>query len=710
MDKLPTSPLNHVMNARCRFELVLHGGAPEGNEWFVPVSTSGATSRVLLGRLVSPGGDVIDEVVIKLRRDDYRTAQGMGRRMAATNRTVDDAWEMERKLLLDAGGGAGGLHAGFRYLAQHGVFPPLLYCGASRQYFHPPCPECGRVLRTCRDDALLTACGLCAYGMTTMRYLYCAECAKQTHMFWTASEQVEEQPASGVRLRRGRELIEDIRPLLQATDSSLDLRDCLNAPLGGSADLTAIQPDQVQIVSYCDSELLPMRPCSLSLRDAAAVLGGADTDALQRSDLTSTLSSGQMYLRESALNRLRDGRQFFFADDASGLFPLECLLLKLRMFQDICLQVGVFHRDFCRPHGHLVPEHLMVAFKPEPSASPVRWQFATTVLDLGAVQPMLEFEGEGGKTSIYSPPRNLDAVYGVRTPLEEFYGKSEIAHVIVRTVEALSGSDAKRRARLEVDLISQSIRTRSIGRNDVLVVSLPLGAHRTRFPLYAVPRNPIENGLRCLAMATPDGTDYAALEALSNHVMHDCEITYYRSYHVPADIHSLGMVLCHLLLAHDRQDMTNVSGAIKRILGRIELALPRGTSPDPVWIEQLIKDQVRDDSRTFGRYSVLYSQDERAKNVNAISQDVWERLLVLGFRMITGYAGFSIHSEAGGFDPARPAAGVEHVLREVETVSDRLWAELFGSQPMHREILSAMDRIIDEWTEPLVKGPAESGA
>ena len=56
-------------------------------------------------------------------------------------------------------------------------FAPLFFCKEKGDYFHPPCPRCGRPLALCADDAVLAAAGLPLYSGSLERHLFCEACA-----------------------------------------------------------------------------------------------------------------------------------------------------------------------------------------------------------------------------------------------------------------------------------------------------------------------------------------------------------------------------------------------------------------------------------------------------------------------------------------------------------------------------------------------------
>jgi len=65
-------------------------------------------------------------------------------------------------------------------------FQPLFVCRRTQRFFEPPCPQCGRALELCTDDARLAAHGLKGYTTSLRRYLFCPVCALDAPVFYAA--------------------------------------------------------------------------------------------------------------------------------------------------------------------------------------------------------------------------------------------------------------------------------------------------------------------------------------------------------------------------------------------------------------------------------------------------------------------------------------------------------------------------------------------
>jgi len=704
--------LQHFPLGGCgfRFELAVH---PEGvslgaaDDPFVHLAEGGLTSCILLARVVAAQGEAIALAALKMRRSAYRIPTSPGHLLPVNNRLIDESWVAERQSLLSTPEELGALHRGFLPWIEHGIYPPLFHCIASRQYFYPPCPSCGRPLRTCHDDALLLAAGLRPYCESSVRYLYCSVCSETTRetpeamTFWTYSRTPEEAVTPRAKVRRGPELHTDFWPLLgRAAAASLDAetRENLALCFPSGADFSALAREKIVPVSFYDTEIFPLRIEHFTLDEYCDLLGGANWEDLWKGGALAGLLPG----REEVLKRAREtisiGRQFLFEDDDSGLFPLECLLLKLLLYRELCVRVACLHGQYKRPHLDLKPAHIMLTIGSRPENLPARWNFRLALLDLGATLP---FGAEGVPADaphVFRPPLEPDPLYSAPLVRDEPFGKNDLAHFIIRTAELVTDPKGQRRARLEMDVVGQALRTRKMSRRDLLVLTIPVQARELQqVRLWGMPCDLIENGIRFLGVSSAiDEATYALLEAMTNRVMYDREVSFYRAFHVPCDIYSLGMLLFRTLLVHDGQDIHTVAEVVKFILGRVELSLPRGKPAEPVQVREIIRDHLRSDARTFNRFSVLYNREKRAGNRNAIPEDLWEELLLLAFRMTTWIPGFSLCGDSGDFDPADPSTAVQKVLQEIEDAVGRVWAELLGSQAMNRDILSVMDAVLDE--------------
>ncbi len=688
-----------------RFELVTTGsdGSSAGDP-FVSLSESGLSARVLLASIAVADSSQIQYVAIKLRRSGYRIPHSSGQRSPISNRVIDAQWEYERQSLLSAKPGVGAMHPAFRGWIEHGQFAPILYCAASKQFFHPPSPLTGSPLVTCRDDSLLQSLGLRPYSEGTTRYLFCAAQAAEHKSdphairFWSFARTPEEPTPARVQVRRGAELFEDIWPLIAKISGGGDdpiSRNARETCFAPECRIDELRMEKVVPLSFYETELFPLAVQELNFDEACTLFGGASWSELTKGGGFAAITPGRGRLIEPIAPVLSAGRQFFYGDDDSGLFPLECLLLKLSLFRNVCEKVWSMHTSGKRPHLDLKPGHAMISFSGTPQV-PARWGAALSLLDLGATSPIGDGK-DGTDGTVFRPPLEPDVVYSAPYMREDVFGKSELAHIIIRTSEPLPDSSGKVRGRLEIDLMGQSLRARKMSLRDVMLISLPTPAQDGgTVNLTATLREQIDGGIRCLAL-TPlmDKSALSAIDAMTNRVIYDREVIFYRAFSVPCDIYSLGMMLFRALLVHDGQDILAISESVKYLVGKIDLAAPRGGSPDPRQVDLMVRDHLRGDARTFNRYSVLQTREKRASNRNSIPEDVWEELLVLAFKMTTSYPGFSVCADNGDFEPESPGKATQRVLNQINNTVDRLWSELFGSQKLNREVLEVLDAILE---------------
>lgn len=693
-----------------RLELVTQSEAAPlavADEPFVHLAEGGLTSRVLLARVVAGKAEAVAFVALKVRRNTYRLPSAPGQLSQVNNRLIDASWEAERQNLLQAPEELGSLHPGFLPWINTGLFPPIFHCTASKNYFHPPCPSCGRPLRTCRDDTLLQAAGLRPYSESSVRYLYCATCAEphretpEALVFWTHSRNPDETVPPRAKIRRSDELYEDIWPLIErAAADSLDAetRENLSRCFAPGSDFSTLVREKIAPVSFYDTEIFPLQVQHFTFDEYCDLLGGANWEDLWKGGAIAGFLPGREEGLKKAQEVISEGRQFLFEGDDSGLFPLECLLLKLLFYRELCAHALMLHKEHKRPHLDIKPSHVMVTMGQRLETAPARWNFRVALLDLGATMPFTAEGMPADAPRIFWPPLEPDSFYSTPFVRDEIFGKNELAHLIIRTSELLTDPDGKHRARLEVDVVGQALRARKMSRRDLLVLTIPLqGRELQQIRLWGNPSDLIDNGVRFLGVSSViDEATYTSLEAMTNRVMHDREVSYYRAFNVPCDIYSLGILLFRALLVHDSQDIQTVGEALKYIEGRIELSLPRGEPADPARVRELVLEHIRSDTRTFNRFSLLYNKEKRAGNRNAIPEDLWEDLLLLAFRMTTWIPGFSLCDDSGDFDPADPSAAAGKVLEEIEDATHRAWAELFGSQAINRDMLTAIDAVVDE--------------
>ncbi len=161
----------------------------------------GELYRVLRGRLVV-GGRPWKEVFLILDRDERPES------LPLTNPEIEFLWQetweglRERPEVLGLADEEGKVR----------TLGPLIFCKRKREYFSPPCPDCGRPLELCLNEEKLRALGLASFGRSHKRYLFCPHCREREVFYVKTIKPGEDHPA----VKDFKELVLSWTPLVEA--------------------------------------------------------------------------------------------------------------------------------------------------------------------------------------------------------------------------------------------------------------------------------------------------------------------------------------------------------------------------------------------------------------------------------------------------------------------------------------------------------------
>ena len=154
-------------------DLIFPSGEPDGVHGVV--SGTSPFSKTISAQILTNGDVVIQDVLLVMQRDRYDPPRSL---VPVNNIEVEAAWQ--NALAFHRNSDQAKAAAFFKHQVnpsgEFKPFQPLFRCQATRQWFHPVCPQCGLELRLCRDDALLEKRGLPTYADSLERFLYCGSC------------------------------------------------------------------------------------------------------------------------------------------------------------------------------------------------------------------------------------------------------------------------------------------------------------------------------------------------------------------------------------------------------------------------------------------------------------------------------------------------------------------------------------------------------
>jgi hypothetical protein len=434
------------------------------------------------------------------------------------------------------------------------------------------------------------------------------------------------------------------------------------------------------------------------------LLGGAEWKQVVENSLLSGLSTDRHRILLSLAPRFSLSGQYLFSEDKTGRYPLEVLWLKWNLFMGLCHRVKAIHTELHNPHLNIQPAHVQVMFPNLTSDFlPVRWQFLVKLADSKPAAPYLEQNIPTELAQrLYHVPQNPHGIYTARIMQERPLGYEETVTVLIRSMERIrEPGKGSVRGILETQIISENIRPLEYSEMDLFRVTLNLpDEHAVPIPFWATKEASLERGLLLKGVTDPiDPSLWEILEKARQSVFSRSVVAIFKTYQVPCDLYSLGMMLLRTLLVNDGQDMPSVDQMASRIVVLLE-PMVQGLDPgDHKILSSRLRERLREEDGIFPKNSVLYRREEREAGCETLPDDIWYDALILAFRLVTWIPGFSFCKNHGDYEKENLHLPMEKVTAAVEQLAERIRTELFGSRQRNREILEACDLVREELTK-----------
>ena len=366
------SLLNYLTGTKTTFSLGFVSGFSGLNAESAPllpfeiINDTSALTRIIRARVQSDALSVVKQVFLLLSRDDYPLA-GAGLN-PLTNIDIESAWQDAFRNHLNSGSlitlsaqgdEKGGLEP----------FRSIFSCTRVGQFFHPPCPQCGKELERCRDDKLLGETGLKPYSTSLARYLACPVCSLKEgdRTFYSYAPDA----ADPAQVKGPAELIIGLGELKNG-----DLP-CIRCP-----EHTACYQDRhvlslITPLAFYPFYLLMFEAASLNACDYLFLLSGASFEEIEQ-----TLDSQRQFARKGLVSLLKDrvASPLLFTGDAREF--LEVLYLKLCFLGEVAGYVLSDKRRFTYPGFGPSLDRLWVQIPEQSSLLPAFWTFKLTLMDM----------------------------------------------------------------------------------------------------------------------------------------------------------------------------------------------------------------------------------------------------------------------------------------------------------------------------------------
>lgn len=259
-------------------------------------------------------------------------------------------------------------------------FQPLFFCKSKEAFFHPPCPECGSILRQCYDDDLLVRLKLQPFSTSLRRYLYCPACLKSGKKSDFFVHEAETHDPNRVKNRW--ELVRRFGLLLENEKraSQFPCLQCRNK-------MKCYGPDDREVYrnivcfSFYPFHLIVFEAMSLQAPDFLALLSGASFEELEASLLLR--GEGE---RANCVKVLRQDRPatplFLFAENERNF--LEVFYLKLSFLAELIQLIASSSYLAKRPDLGLSLDQIWIKLADQGELLPSFWNFGVAPVALMA--------------------------------------------------------------------------------------------------------------------------------------------------------------------------------------------------------------------------------------------------------------------------------------------------------------------------------------
>ncbi|MDF1553084.1 MAG: hypothetical protein P1P84_08485, partial [Deferrisomatales bacterium] len=569
--------------------------------------------------------------------------------------------------------------------------PPLWYCKRRTLLFVPPCPVCGEPLAECRDDAALVAGGLVSRATSPHRHVSCPRCAGEANAphFYSLSGEPAGHPSVGDRWA----LVEGFGQRVAASRDTGNLhfpcQGCTFSqscyPLSDGAEPGEASTLLVPL-SFCGGEAWPVELLPLGYGAASDLLGGRP-----RAELP--LPWAPPVADETP--RAANTGAFLFAAEREQRLPLEALLLKLTVFEQVCAGVEVIHRSLGRPHLNLNPGTARVALGGGGGAAPAWWRSQAQAVGLEGARPVAA-AGEDAERG-FLPPFRFDLAYshpGVAVcPGQGVWQPARFA--VLAVVDDPAGGCV-----VDGVLETERLRPGEAGPADTFQLGLGQGlGFRSELQLPCACRGSSGGGVALrsapVQLAAADRERLASLKALPQV---EVRFTMLRRYGAECDLFSLGMLLFRSLLANRSQTMDEVSQRCRFVAAELERgAGATGMGGDGKPIAENLERGLLDP--LFDAGNLLW--EPLAPGNTPVPSELWGEVLELGFRLLTGIPGFSFLA-AGAAAEAVDGMVIGRLRDDLCPLLEKARQSLFAWQPAPAtDIRAVLTGLIDdpEWLD-----------
>lgn len=705
MKRLETARLLPLGDGPAPFGLhLVLGELPGGDTGPVPLplTPEEGMTRLYLAALMGDADSVVELAALKFLTNGSADAIPDAP-FRPTNRILWERFSRERERLRELRSESAYFP---RLLQPDGVvsleLPALVFVRESRSFFEPPCPSCGEPLGTCRDEALLRELGLPSFEGSLYRFLACAPCVRKGEALAVFSFSVPPDPPQVAvggpdELLRAlsRALLREWSDEMLAGFPSLSCREeARRLRKEGGASINAFA-SRWEVFNLGASPFLLTALSPLRWDEWCDVVGGRPEGALVPSGAPQSLAAFSARRRLEWLGTaLPPSGRLFFGFDGTGVDAIEVLALKVSSFRQLLVALRQFYRAASQPHLDLSSGHVLVDSYGAGDGLPSLWTFQVRLHGLASARKT----NAVGAETVLPPPEPLFP-FAAPEILEFRLAAPRPADVYVSDVVPAERGTAG--VRLEGRLVDPNGLFPRPEEPDLIRVTFPdeaLGIGLSSFLLQRQP-NRAPTYTELLFQSEPLVLDEATtgkLRKLSGVRLPGARYKVFPSFGAPSDLYSAGILFLRALGGREGADLTPLYQGLDRIATRIAQ-----TNDEQPPLERLkaVTASEPDVAALLEPSAVFYRAEDRAPGrPNALPRLLWERTVLLAFRLVTRLPAFSICEGPGDFVPGDPTARISEALKEVERIEVELKTLLFQRQGINWEIQQVLAEIMEEET------------
>ena len=408
------------------------------------------------------------------------------------------------------------------------------------------------------------------------------------------------------------------------------------------------------------------------------------------------VSSSILWAKELGSRQL-----YSFVDEKGIPAPLEVLWLKWRLFVWVCERVVSWHRQFQQPYLAINPDAINIWIPSEAdSLLPYLWNFSATLesrfspkhFEISASPPLRKVVPAVSGKPVFQSPEVRDWSSGCQRDVT----------VVLLSLEQLRGQEAdptEIEGQVKLYIPSKDSFWADISLKDIFEIQVRQKHQTGQSPIniWASKMDNPEGGVVLNGKTSPIPlAQWEMWRASGEKVFADSTVRVHRDFQVPSDIYSLGILLFYILVGTKSGGLSRLEMTLPKIASKLQgIGSIKGKKDWDRCINSL-KTWCHQEGNLFRSPQVDAATVNLPVRVCAIPHGLWDRVILLGFRLISRVSNFGFCENRDSYDPLNPHLVMEQVASEARLIGMQLTKELFGFSRRNREIGRACEKLRKE--------------